>query len=250
LDKIAIISDVHGNMPALEAVLDDIRGRGIDLIYNLGDLVGKGARSDLAVDRCREVCQKIVRGNWDEGIALVSEHPMNLWYQQQLGAERLAYLRDLPNVIDFWLSGKRVRLYHASQENVNMRVYEQHDDQTHRAMFSNTAFTGFEQPEPEIVGYGDIHTAYMQARHGARNLLFNAGSVGNPLDMPLASYVILNGVLDSREAAAFSLDFVRVPYDIEREIAEARRLGVPDAEAYAVELRTSVYRGRQNSAAQ
>lgn len=50
MDRIAIISDVHGNMPALETVLADIRQRGIDLIYNLGDLVGKGARSDLAVD--------------------------------------------------------------------------------------------------------------------------------------------------------------------------------------------------------
>ncbi len=245
MDKIAVISDVHGNMPTLEAVLDDIRRRGIDLIYNLGDLVGKGARSDLAVDRCREVCRATVRGNWDEGIALVSEHPMNLWYQQQLGAERLAYLRDLPNVIDFWLSGKRVRLYHASQADVNVRVSQIHDDETHRAMFTNTPFTGFEPPEPEIVGYGDIHTAYMQVRHASQKILFNAGSVGNPLDLPLASYVILSGALDSRETGAFSLDFVRMPYNIEREIVEARLLGVPDAEAYAMELRTSVYRRRQ-----
>ncbi|MEP7292816.1 MAG: metallophosphoesterase, partial [Chloroflexota bacterium] len=105
--------------------------------------------------------------------------------------------------------------------------------------------TGFDQPEPDIVGYGDIHTPYLMGRLSAHNILFNVGSVGNPLDMPLASYVILSGKLDSRAAGAFSLDFVRVPYDIEREIAEAQRVGVPDADAYAVELRTSVYRGEQ-----
>lgn len=245
MDRIAVISDVHGNMPALEAVLDDIRGRGIDLIYNLGDLVGKGARSDLAVDRCREVCTATVRGNWDEGMTHVSDHPMNLWYQAQLGAERLAYLRDLPNVIDFWLSGKRVRLYHASQVSVDVRVYRAADEETHRAMFTNTPFTSFEQPEPEIVGYGDIHEAYMRTLMLDHKMLFNAGSVGNPLDLPLASYVILSGTFDSRAAGAFSIDFVRLPYDIEREIEEARRVGAPDLDVYAVELRTAVYRRRQ-----
>ena len=245
MDKIAVISDVHGNMYALEAVLDDIRGRGIDLIYNLGDLEGKGARSDLTIDRCREVCRGIVRGNWDEALLPPPEDADILWYQQQIGTERLAYLATLPNVIDFWLSGRRVRLFHASEESVYKRIYSSHPREAHLAMFSNTPFTGFEQPEPEIVGYGDIHTAYLLTFHGVHKLLFNAGSVGNPLDMPTASYVVLNGVLDSREKGGLSLDFVRVPYDIEAEIAEARRVGVPGAEAYAVELRTSVYRGAQ-----
>jgi len=82
MDKIAVISDVHGNIPALEAVLADIRERGIDLIYNLGDLIGKGARSDLVVDRCREVCQVIVRGNWDDHLLRASA------YQAQERAKR------------------------------------------------------------------------------------------------------------------------------------------------------------------
>jgi protein phosphatase len=236
-------------MPALEAVLEDIRGRGIDLIYNLGDLVGKGARSDLAIDRCREVCQHIVRGNWDDGwdeaVVNTPRDPMVDWYYQQLGDERLSFLSTLPNVIDFWLSGKRVRLFHASQESIYKRVYPTDSYEVHRAMFTNTVFTGFDQPEPDIVGYGDIHTTYMRTLLDDHKILFNVGSVGNSLDIPLASYVILTGMFDSREGGAFSIDFIRLSYDIEREIAEAQRLSVPDAEAYAIELRTSVYRGRQ-----
>ena len=244
------MSDVHGNLHAREAVLDDIRGRGIDLIYNLGDLVGKGARSDLAVDRCREACQKIVRGNWDDAMLQPADSPDGVWYRQQIGAERLAYLATLPNVIDFWLSGKRVRLFHASQESVHTRIYASHPAEAHLAMFTNTPFTGFDQPAPDIVGYGDIHTAYMRTFLGSHKMLFNVGSVGNPLDMPEASYAILNGALGSREAGMFTLDFVRVPYDIESEIADARRVGVPDVDAYAVELRTSVYRGLQKQTAE
>ena len=56
MDKIAVISDIHGNMPALETVLDDIRQRGIEQIFCLGDLAGKGPLSAEAVDTIREVC--------------------------------------------------------------------------------------------------------------------------------------------------------------------------------------------------
>jgi protein phosphatase len=246
LDKIAIISDIHGNMPALEAVLADIRERGIDLIYNLGDLVGKGARSDLALDRCREVCQVIVRGNWDDHLLRPGDNPDVHWYRNQLGDERLAYIASLPFVYDFWLSGKRVRLFHASQESVYKRIYSSDAYDVHLAMFQNTPFTGFEQPEPDIVGYGDIHDTCLVPLYRDHKILFNAGSVGNPLDMPLASYVVLSGTLDSRTVGAFSIEFVRLPYDIEREIELAYQVNVPQVDAYAVELRTSVYRGRQN----
>ncbi|MFN8527291.1 MAG: metallophosphoesterase family protein [Anaerolineae bacterium] len=179
LDKIAIISDVHGNKVALETALHDIRGRGINLIYNLGDLIGKGARSDLVVDRCREVCQVIVRGNWDDALIKEDDDPEANWYRQQLGKERLAYLDSLPAVHDFWLSGKRIRLYHASEESVYKRVQPWHPPEVHRAMFNNTLFTGLDCPEPDVVGYGDIHAAFMLPLPDDPKVLFNTGSVGN-----------------------------------------------------------------------
>jgi protein phosphatase len=245
LDKIAVISDVHGNMPALETVLADIKQRGIDLIYNLGDVVGKGPRSDMAIDQCREVCQVIVRGNWDDGVQKTENNPLGAWVRNQIGEQRTEYLRNLPNVYDFWLSGKRVRLYHASQKSVYHRVHSRDAYEVHRSMFENTPFTGFDHEEPDIVGYGDIHSAYLLSLSDGQKSLFNAGSVGNPLDMPLATYTIMSGKLDSRESNLFSFEFIRLPYDIEKAVEQARDVKVPDFEAYAVELRTAVYRGRQ-----
>ena len=103
-------------------------------------------------------------------------------------------------------------------------------------------------PTPTVVGYGDIHGAYLEVDLGLT--LFNAGSVGNPLDAPGAPYVVLEGDTDSGLAAPApggtagrSITFVRVPYDVEAEIAVARELGMPDVEAYALELREQVYRG-------
>lgn len=248
MDKIAVISDVHGNMPALETVLEDIQQRGIEMIYNLGDIIGKGPRSPEAVDLCREACQVIIKGNWEEAVprSAMRGDEGAVWYCDQLGAERLAYLDGLPDVHDFWMSGKRVRLYHASHESVHTRIYPWQSYETHLAMFENTPFTGMDVPAPDVVGYGDIHSAYMLSLYREQKILFNTGSAGNPMDMPLATYAILNGKLDSQEPGSFSVDFVRLPYDIERAVADAEAVPVlPELEAYVVELRTAVYRGRQ-----
>lgn len=242
-DQIAIISDVHANIPALEAVLDDIRQRGIEIIFNLGDLVGKGGNSDLAIDISREACTAVVRGNWDEGAVRPNDH--SVWgdfIRRQIGKERFAYLQSLPPVIDFWLSGMPVRLYHASAQGNHHRVYTRDPYNEHVAMFDNTDFTGYDHPEPQIVGYGDIHDAFMLTLFPQHRTLFNVGSVGNPLDIPLATYAILSGSFESRQRAAFSVQFVRMEYDVERAIQDAVDAGSPQSEEWAVELRTGLNR--------
>jgi predicted phosphodiesterase len=181
--RIAIISDVHGNLTALDAVLGHIRASGIARIFNLGDLVGKGPRSATVVDICREVCEITVQGNWDAEIAAASDPSWEpgIWHRSQLGQERLAYLAGLPGSFDFLLSGKKVRLFHASETGIFTRVHATDSRDRHRVMFSNTVFTGSVQ-NPDIVGYGDIHIPYVLSFED--RTLFNVGSVGNPLDMP------------------------------------------------------------------
>jgi protein phosphatase len=244
MDRIAIISDTHGNLPALEAVLADIRSRGIETIYCLGDLAGKGPSGPEVIDICRNVCVATVQGNWDALIGGVdhewSAHPMNAWHRQQIGDERADYLAALPGTVEFLLSGHRVRLFHASQTSVYHRVRQYDPPDTHRAMFENTDFTG-NGPVPDIVGYGDIHIAYVKSL--ARKCLFNAGSVGNPLDIPEACYAVLEGEFESDAAAPWTVSIVRVPYDIEAAIRQAAASGMPELDAWTNELRTARYRG-------
>ena len=103
------------------------------------------------------------------------------------------------------------------------------------------ALKSYASTTPDVVGYGDIHGTYLAADDGL--MLFNAGAVGNHLDGPSAPYVILEGVMGSLAPESFSVNFVRVPYDIEAEVALARELGMPDIDAYALELREGIYRG-------
>ncbi len=241
MDYVAIISDLHGNMPALEATLQDIKRRRINRIFCLGDLVGKGPHSDKAVDICQDVCEGTVKGNWDDFIVRETDKPTMIWHQQRLGAERLEYLRHLPHTIDFCMSGRRVRLFHASQESVYYRVRMDDPRDKHLDMFTNTDFTGTQIPEPDVVGYGDIHRAYVA--NFQRQTLFNVGSVGNPLDITQASYAVLEGTYNSQREDIFSVHLVRVPYDIELAVQQAEAEDMPDFEPYANELRTARYRG-------
>lgn len=215
--RIALISDVHGNLTALHAVLKDIRARGVHRILNLGDFVGKGPRGQQVADLCREVCEVNLRGNWE-------------------------WLRSLPLSHDLLISGRRIRLFHASARDVHTKVLVAHTRAEFDAMFATTALTG-DGPTPTMVGYGDIHDAYLKVIEG--RTLFNVGSVGNALDEPVPAYVILEGEIDSEASWPFGLQFVRVPYDIEAEIQVAADLDMPGLSYWATELRTGVYRARQ-----
>jgi protein phosphatase len=253
MDQIAIISDIHSNLPALETVLADIKKRGIDTIYCLGDLAGKGPDSIEVIDICREVCADVVMGNWDDDIVSLNldtlvdkgwDRPGHLaWQRQLLGTERLAYLGGLPNTIELLLSGKRVRLFHASQQSVHQRVLFGDEPFKLRGMFENTPFTTFDQPEPDIVGYGDIHHAYMLPVED--KTLFNVGSVGNPMDyIPMAGYAILNGLLGSATPHSVSIEFVRLPYSINASIERAWAVDMPALAEYEFELRTANHRSQ------
>lgn len=238
MQQIAVISDIHGNLPALEAVLADCERRGIGRVLCLGDLAGKGPDGARVVDICRERCEVTVRGNWDEALSLPNDAPWAAWHRAHLGEDRCRWLGELPFAHDLVLSGRKIRLVHASPQGTFHRVHQAGPIEPMLAMFETTEFT---DPAfvPDVVGYADIHTAYV--RSFRKQVLFNVGSVGNPLDLPLATYAILEGD-PAESAASFGLQLTRVPYDIERAVADARQSGMPDCAAYEFELTTAQYR--------
>ncbi|TDO55025.1 putative phosphodiesterase [Kribbella sp. VKM Ac-2527] len=244
LERIALISDVHGNLTALEAVLDDIGMRGIERIFNLGDYVGKGPRGQQVVDRCREVCEVNVLGNWDDFLPDPNREFDTeglRWWKHELREDQWTWLRGLPFCHDFVLSGRQIRLFHASATTVHRRVRFDHDEQEFLGMFENTEATG-DGPIPTVVGYGDTHDAFYEVDLGGRTL-FNTGSVGNSMSDPTPVYVILEGIPDTPDPAPFSIQFVRVPYDANAELEAARSLGMPELNGYESEILHGVYRG-------
>lgn len=238
MEKIAIISDIHGNLPALEAVLTDIKSRDIDKIYCLGDLAGKGPSSAEAVDIIQESCDIVVKGNWDYFITDQEDSEILLWHQLRLGKDRLRYLKSLPNYIEFYMSGKLVRLCHASPNDLFHRVHLSTSDEQRIKLFMPTVTL---DKEADVVGYGDIHGAHIDSFEG--KIIFNVGSVGNPLDITQASYAIVEGCYGSKDHSSFTISLIRVPYNIELAIQHALNTDMPNIQEYINELRTAVYRG-------
>jgi protein phosphatase len=163
------------------------------------------------------------------------------WYRERLTKEQLDYLLHLPPVYNFTISGRKVRLYHASHIGVAHRVHMDDTEDKHIAMFGNTDFTG-DDFMPDTIGYGDIHKTFLKNIKG--KVLFNAGSIGNPLDEPTAAYVIIGGNYGDAKPGYFAIQTIRLPYDIERAVKQARDADMPDVELelYEEELRTSRYR--------
>lgn len=242
MDRIALISDVHGNLTALKAVLADIDARGITRIFNLGDYVGKGPRGRECIELCQQRCEVNILGNWDDFLPV--ERPGDSeavrWWRSQLTEGQGEWLRSLPFSHDFVMSGRTIRLFHASATSVHVRVRFDHTGVEFAGMFHNTPATG-DGPLPTVVGYGDTHDAFIETDRGLT--LFNTGSVGNPCDEPTPHYAILEGTYGDPSPAPFSVSFVRVPYDAEAEFAAAKQLGMPELAAYRSEIIDGIYRG-------
>lgn len=243
MERIALISDIHGNVPALEAVLNDCMNRNISRVFCLGDLVGKGPHPEVVVDLVRQHCEFVLQGNWDDHLSKPSEDHIDNWHQKRLGHDRMEYLGELPFSKEFYMSGRYIRLFHASSESVHNRVQPSDSMEKRLNLFSNTGKTNNEDgKEPDVVGYGDIHNAFIQ--HFDGKTLFNVGSVGNPLEIPQAAYMILEGEYGETITSSFSIQIVRVPYDIELAVKQAIGEDMPSKEPYVNELRTAIYRGR------
>lgn len=245
MQRIALLSDVHGNLTALEAVLADIRARGIERVVTLGDHVGKGPRGSEVIARCQQACECCLLGNWDDFLPQRDRWPAAdtealQWWSDELAPGQADWLRSLPFSLDLLVSGRRVRLFHAGSRTVHRKTHFDHDGAQFDDMFASTAATG-DGPPPTVVGYGDVHDAFLEVDRG--RTLFNVGSVGNPLDDGVPVYVVLEGVPDEPGSAPFGLQFVRVPYDVEAEVAASLRLGNPLHDLYAIELREGRYRG-------
>ena len=149
-------------------------------------------------------------------------------------------MKELPIYKEFYMSGKLLRLCHASPNDLFHRVYLSTKQSKRMELFEATPTLKI---EADVVGYGDIHGAHIDNFTG--KTIFNVGSVGNPLDITLASYGIIEGTLDDRQERPLAISIVRVPYDIELAVDQANATDMPEKQEYINELRTAIFRGRK-----
>ena len=262
MERIAILSDVHGNITALRAVIRDIERRGIKKIYCLGDSVIKCANPDKVVDLLRKKCEVILIGNCDEIVCRPGIEYGRFWSRDIIGEERARFLYNCPISYEFYMSGHLVRLFHASPislEHIFNPMYPNSDTiyfnkiiTNPEDLFKNTEFIGKTDadPIPDIIGYGHLHTPNIF--RFKNKTIFNVGSVGVPVEMnneggenetskfsTMASYMILEGEFGSKKLSSICFTLVRLPYDINKEIVDLENSDMPNKELIIKSLKTA-----------
>ena len=232
--RLAMFSDIHSNLPALEAVLTDIEEAGVDNRYALGDLVGYAPWPNETVERLQAEAFPIVMGNYDDGTgfdrdecgcAYVKETDKRegdagfAWTKANTSDANKAWLRTLHPQIRFEADGRRYLLVHGSPRRINEYLYEDKPD----SAFARIA----EGADADVIVCGHTHKAYDKTVDGTR--FINVGSAGKAKDGdPRACWALL-------DTATGALEFRRVAYDVERAVRAIEVSELPDE--FAAQLR-------------
>lgn len=234
--RYALISDIHANLPALEATLEDIGGRGVDATYHLGDLVGYAPwpNETAALIRARGIAG--VAGNYDSTVATTYahcgcryedaeqerlSHVSYEWTCRHVSPETRQYLGGLPFRIDLrplggHVAGPRVILVHGNP--VLNTVYWT-EDRSDRFCLEMAEALGARPGD--VIAFGHTHRPWSREIEGIH--FINTGSVGRPKDGDRRAGYVLLEVNDG-----VSVRIVRVEYDVSRAATAIRESALPD----------------------
>jgi len=225
--RFAVIADIHGNIEALRAVLDDIAAQGIGEVFCAGDLVGYCPFPNEVVDLIREKAIPTVQGNYDEGVgedlmvcgcdyrdaAAMEMGAQSLyWTQEVTTPENKEFLKALPKSLTLRVEGKDILIVHGSPRKNNEYLYEDAPALT-EVVKDLTA---------DLLICGHTHIPYDKAIGGKR--VINAGSVGKPKHgRPEATYVVVTG-----QNGEIAYEAREVEYDYEKTARAIEASELPD----------------------
>jgi putative phosphoesterase len=226
--KVALIGDVHANLPALEAVLDHAREQGTSSIWNIGDFVGYGPFPDEVVKRLRREGAISIVGNYDLKVLKfkkkqdkwrTSKRPEKWlafkWAYEHLSKESRMYLRSLSQELRMRVAGRRILLTHASPASNEEHLTPDTPIERLRELAA--------MADADLVICGHSHQPFTRQVQGV--WFINTGSVGRPDDGdPRAAYATL-----TIEPDVFEVRHHRVAYDVARAVAAIREHGLPEA---------------------
>jgi predicted phosphodiesterase len=227
-DAVAVITDVHANLPALRAALGRVEELGIERIYCGGDLVGYGPHPNEVCALIAERGIPTIYGNYDHaiardledcGCAYVTPHDRELgqrsveWTLAHTDAVSKDFMRGLPFDLRFRVGESGVHLVHGSPRKVNEYLFEDKPARLYERLAAAET--------DAVLVFGHTHRPWVADFGGVR--FVNCGSVGKPKDGdPRAAFAVLRA-----GAAGVDVTIERVAYDAEAVAAEVRAAGLP-----------------------
>lgn len=217
---IGVIADIHANLEALYAVIEDLTDRKVDEIYCLGDLVGYGA----SPNECCKIINKMdihcVMGNHDYAVATgelwnwfdPNEQKALEWTSKELDRKNKLFLSVLPRKLTLKAQGVELGLVHGSPWD---ELFEYVKPTTSEATLKKF----LTEMDCQVLALGHTHMPF--AKELETGLVFNPGSVGQSRDgIPLASYALL-------DPDEMKVKVIRKEYDIEEAVKKMKLAGLP-----------------------
>ena len=229
MNRVAVITDIHANLPALEATLGEIERIGVDAVYCGGDLVGYGPHPNEVCALIEDRAIPTIYGNYDYaigrdledcGCAYIDKHDRAIgqlsvdWTLAHTSQRSKDFMRELPFDLRFELAGKQIRLVHGSPRKVNEYLFEDKPART----FERIAALA----DCDMLVFGHTHKPWIHEYGGVR--FVNCGSVGKPKDGDArAAFAVLEATDDGVAAS-----IRRTAYDALAVAREMRTAGLPD----------------------
>lgn len=239
--KIAVFSDIHANLPAMEAVRNHIYSQKFDAAYCLGDIGGYASQPNEVQELIMQMGCPTIMGNYDEGVGfnkvdcgchyikpfdIEMSNTSFLWTREHTSNINKEWLRQLPREIRLEVMGKRVLMCHGSPRSTTEYLFDNRSD-GYLQQFTSGAK---DDAHADVILFGHTHVPYHRQVDGVQ--FINTGSVGRPKDGdPRAGYASL---LFNKEIV--EVEQIRVEYDVELAATRLIEAGLP--EYFADYLRT------------
>jgi putative phosphoesterase len=217
--KIALISDVHANLQALETVIEDAKNRGANVFLNAGDSIGFGANPNEAIKLLCEQNVLSIMGNYDlevlesESDAKREKKVAYKFAKKELSQSAKCYLQSLPHELCLEASGHKLLVTHGSPESIEEHIYQNTPPQRLEVLAADA--------KSDIIVVGHSHEQFHRLVNGAN--FVNPGSVGRPSDgTPQTGYALLS-------FNPFNVELIRLDYDTWAAADALRKEGLPES---------------------
>lgn len=241
MTKIAVLSDIHGNTTALEAVLADAQAAQVEEYWLLGDILMPGTGRRNILDKLSELpITAQVLGNWEDSLWRAMHHMLDetkpshrylmrhcQYILEEISPAEIDAMQTLPMQVHRDISGLRIGLtHHLPDKNWGRELIHIGAQEDFDRLLTH--------PDCDIAVYGHIHQQFLRYGSGGQ-LIINPGSIGQPFFMNAQLRTDLRAqyaILEFDGKGLKDVDFRRVDYDVERELQLAKDLNLPYYEVY------------------
>ena len=234
--RIAVISDIHGNLVGMDACLADLHAQGgADAIVAAGDLCVDGPKPKKVLQRLKEVGAQCLRGNTDRYLAAplqetftTQENAALEWTRREIGEAWLAWLADLPFAIRVGETDNELLIVHANPQSDDEHLWPDADDETLERLVAGERATA--------IAFGHLHLPYVRVWRG--KMLVNVASAGLPKDGDArAGYAIF-----TERKGGWEVKHRRVDFDVKKVATQLADCGIPQSEELIATLRRHRYK--------